>query len=122
MNAPLFSNTHDAPSSLPVAFRSAETATSLEGSSFARQVAVIPGMLSSLDSLSTAGQCYIMAKVVAFIQQQAGRVARGLNLQNQRVFAELVAQLQRESDRVMPDARAFARRAESLLALLSTIS
>jgi hypothetical protein len=61
-----------------------------------------------------------MAKVVVFIQQRGARVNGGLSLRNQSTVAELVAQLKRESDRLMPDAHAFARRAESLLALLST--
>jgi hypothetical protein len=121
MNALTSVTKHAVPANLPVACRSADAATSRDAFSFARQRDVIPGMLASLDSLSTAGQRYVMAKVVSFIHQHAGRAADCPSLQNQGMFAELVARLTRESDRLMPDARAFACAAESLVALLSVV-
>jgi hypothetical protein len=75
-------------------------------------------MLPTLETLTTAGQHHIMNKVVAFIDDQVDRMVRRASPGNQRMLAEQLVCLKRESDRLLPDVREFTRRAESLLALL----
>lgn len=79
---------------------------------------VIREMLLMLDSLTIAGQRHLMEKVVHFVQDQLPRLAGSLGRRNQSGIEAIVKQLQRESDRLMPDVSAFSRGAEALLALL----
>ena len=92
------------------------------GSSLSRQLGTVREMLPTLDTVSAAGQQHIMRKVVAFIQAQAVRTCRNLSQRNQEMFAELLEHLTHESQRLLPDARAFIRRTESLLVFLGATS
>ena len=86
---------------------------------FSRQLAVVPGMLATLDTLTIAGQRDVMSKVVGFIEDHAECAARGLGPRNARTFADLLGHLTHESQRLVPDVRAFVERAGLLLALLA---
>ena len=89
-----------------------------ELASFSRQLGVIPEMLSSLDTVTTAGQGHFMSKIVSFIQGQAGRAGSGLSVGNRRMFAELLGHQTRESERRLPDVRTFSDRTHGLVSLL----
>ena len=79
---------------------------------------VIREMLLMLDSLTIAGQRHLMEKVVHFVRDQLPKVAARFGRRNLSGIEALVKQLQRESDRLVPDVSAFSRGAEALLALL----
>jgi hypothetical protein len=79
---------------------------------------VIREMLLMLDSLTIAGQRHLMEKVVRFVEDQLPRVRAGVGRRNLTGIESIVKQLQRESDRLVPDVAAFSRGAEALLALL----
>jgi hypothetical protein len=90
--------------------------------SLSRLLGVVPGMLSSLDTLTAAGQHHVMSKIVTFLQDQATHATHRVSHGNQRAFAELLGHLTCESERLLPDVRAFSRRAEGVVALLATIT
>ena len=79
-------------------------------------------MISALDTQTTAGQRHSMSKVVSFIEGQAGRIRGGLSAGNQRMFADLLGHLTRESERLLPDVRTFSDRAHGLVSLLGAIT
>ena len=122
MNASTFATEHQPAVDPFLAIRTASSHLPFhEDASFSQRLDVIPGMLASMDSLSMAGQRYVMDKVVSFMEQQTDR-AQGLSLPNQHMFAELIAEVRRESERMVPGVPLFIRRAESLLTLLSATS
>ena len=79
---------------------------------------VIREKLLMLDSLTIAGQRHLMEKVVRFVADQLPRMGASVGRRNLSGIEAIVKQLQRESDRLMPDVSAFSRGAEALLALL----
>jgi len=79
---------------------------------------VVREMLLMLDSLTIAGQRHLMEKVVRFVQDQLPRLGTSLGRRNLGGIETIVKQLERESDRLVPDVSAFSRGAEALLALL----
>lgn len=83
---------------------------------------VIREMLVTLETLTTAGQHHDMCKVVAFMNDEIRRVAPRLSRRNQVTLADLVAQLERQTQRRLPDLQAFARGTESLIALLGAVA
>ena len=85
------------------------------------QLAVVRGMLATLDSLTAAGQHHVMSKVIGFVDDQSRRALGGMSPRNRRAFMELLAHLRRESDRISSDITNFVRRAEALIALLAAV-
>ena len=83
------------------------------------ELAVVREMLSTLDTLTTAGQQHTMAKLVGFIQDRSTRVLPAISSRNRDALAELMGHLQRECHRVLPDVRSFSDRADRVVALLS---
>jgi hypothetical protein len=79
-------------------------------------------MLTSLDTLTIAGQQNVMIKVVAFIRGRAGDALGRVGRHNQRTAADLLQHLAVESERPLPDVRSFGPRAESLVALLAAVA
>jgi hypothetical protein len=122
MISPTVASQHHFPAIPPIEVGPSRGVPCENSSSFLRQLTVLPEILSTLDTLTTAGQHYVMSKVLAFILDQAGRACRGLSASNQRMFVELIEHLTYESERLSPDTRRFSHRAESMVALLGVIA
>lgn len=88
---------------------------------FVDQLAVVREMFSTLDTCSTAGQRYVMRKVVGFLENQTSRLFQGLRPRNRPALMDLLTRLRNESDRLSPDVPAFVGRAERLLSLLGAV-
>jgi hypothetical protein len=86
---------------------------------FLSRLPTIREMLSSLDTATITGRQHLMAKVVGFIRDQGQDAVRNAGGRDQRVAIALLDGLAVESTRPLPDVRAFAHRAESLVALLA---
>lgn len=86
------------------------------------QLSTIREMLTSLDTLTIAGQQNVMVKVVAFIRGRAGEALARVGRHDQRTAADLLQHLAVESERPLPDVRSFGPRAESLVALLAAVA
>lgn len=86
---------------------------------FSMQRAVVEEMLSTLDTLTAAGQRYIMGKIVAFIRDHISSECGGASWRNQRMLAELLDQLAREGESLWPNPGSFSDRAQNLVALLA---
>jgi hypothetical protein len=84
------------------------------------ELAVVREMLATLDTLTTAGQQHTMAKLVGFIQDRSIRVLPGISSRNRERVAELLAHLERECHRALPDVRSFSDRADRVVTLLTT--
>ena len=86
--------------------------------SFQAEVSVVREMVSTLETLTIAGQRHTMSKLVAFIRD---RLAAGLPdaPRSRSVFADQLATLNRESERPLPNVDTFHVRVDSLLALVS---
>ncbi|HLK92073.1 MAG TPA: hypothetical protein VKZ18_19430 [Polyangia bacterium] len=82
---------------------------------------VIREMLGTLETLTTAGQQHDMCKVVAFMTDEIRRVSPRLSRRNQLTLADLVAQLERQTQRRLPDLQAFALGTENLISLLGAV-
>ena len=122
-STPTFPSDQRRPPIAPIDSAAAErSARGDDSSSFSRQLAVIAGMLSTLDTLTNAGQRHMMNKVVSFLKEQTGRVGRRLSLRNQRAFADLLDHLTRDSERLLPDVCPFSHHADGLVALLAAIA
>jgi hypothetical protein len=83
------------------------------------ELGVVREMLSTLDTLTTAGQQHTMAKLVGYIQDRSTRVLPVIDSRNRDTLAELLAHLHRECHRALPDVRSFSDRADRVVALLS---
>lgn len=81
------------------------------------QFSVVREMLGTLETLTSAGQQYLMGKIIGFMEGQAGGLPR-VGARNRRTFMELLTNLRRESDRAFPDISGFVQRTEGLVALL----
>jgi hypothetical protein len=98
--------------------RDASTTHPLLGDRFA----VVREMLSNLDNLSIAGQQHVMAKILGFIEAEAGPVVRRLRARNRLAFNHLLAGLRHESARLTPDVAGFVRGAEAISSLLTALA
>ena len=87
----------------------------------ARQLSVIREMLGMLDTLTIAGQRHVMEKVVSFVDTCARAPAVRPTPGHRETLFELVLQLRKESERLVPDSLRFAERAEDLIALLGAV-
>lgn len=86
------------------------------------QAATIREMLGVLHTLTPAGCCHSMSKVVAFVGGHARAIARRMGTGNGRAVFGLIQGLERESERRVPDVATFSRHAEDLLALLAAVA
>lgn len=86
------------------------------------QLTTVRGMLSTLETLTTAGQQYLTGKVIAFVEDQAPTLLSGMNGRSRRTFFELLTDLRHEHDRLAPDVAAVVGRAEGLIALLAGVA
>lgn len=84
----------------------------------ASRLAVAREMISTLETLTNAGQRHFMAKVVIFIEGQVA--AAGPVSEDARDAAlQSLEQLRRESARPLPDVVTFRNRADDLIGLLA---
>jgi hypothetical protein len=79
-------------------------------------------MLSILETLTIAGQHHIMEKVIGFAEVRIAREVRRGSGTSRRGLWEQLDCLRREADHIVPDVASFARRAESLMALLAMLA
>ena len=80
---------------------------------------VIQSMLGDLETATNAGQRYVMAKMLTQLREAAAAAEPSLSDLRLRTIRNMLAQLAREAERLLPDAEAFARGARSLAAALS---
>jgi len=102
----------DLPRELPLPPRPGEPAV------LARPLSVIREMLGMLDTLTIAGQRHLMEKVVGFVEACARAAVTHPNARRRETVFELVVQLRKESERLVPDSLRFTAQAEKLMALL----
>jgi hypothetical protein len=86
-----------------------------------RQLSVIPEMLATLDTLTTAGQHHTIGKVVAFIQEQVRHAIPRVSRRNQATLSELMEHLKQESERLFPDPASVSRHATILMTLIAAV-
>jgi hypothetical protein len=81
---------------------------------------VIEALLSNLETATTAGQHYLMGKVLTQLREAA--VARqNLSPHQRRMVRNMLAVLAHESERLMPNADPFVRSARALTDVLSPV-
>ena len=102
----------------PPAKETAETTPAV----LVEQLAIVREMYSTLETGSTAGQRYVMGKVVGFLEDQTSRLLRGLSPRNRRALVDLLTRLRHESDRMSPDVAVFVGHADSLLSLVAAVA
>ena len=88
----------------------------------ADQLTTVRGMLSTLDSLTPAGQQYLTGKVISFVEDRAPALLREMSGWSRRTFLELLTDLRHEHDRLAPDVAAVVRRGEDLIAFLAGLA
>jgi hypothetical protein len=98
-----------------------EPQTASDRSRLADQIGTVREMVVTLDTLSVAGQHYIMRKVIAFTQAQVKRLRWSLSARNQHLCSELVDLLIHACELMLPDRLQFAHRAATLLDVLATL-
>ncbi len=86
------------------------------------EITTVRGMLSTLDTFTTAGQQYLTAKVISFVEDRAPILLREMNGRSRRTFLELLTDLRSENDRLAPDVAAVVSRGEDLIALLAGVA
>lgn len=84
-------------------------------------VATIREMLTMLEALTAAGQPHSMSKIVDVVGAHVRHAVDRVGARNASALAELIAWLQHESERGLPDVASFCRRAEDLLTLLVAV-
>jgi hypothetical protein len=80
---------------------------------------VIQSMLGDLETATTAGRHYVMAKMLTQLREAASAAESSLSDLQRRAARNTLVQLAREDEKLLPDAEAFARGARSLAAALS---
>jgi hypothetical protein len=80
---------------------------------------VIEPMLGDLETATTAGQHYVMEKVLAQLREAVAGSERKLPDLQRRTVRNTLAVLARESERMLPDADLFARSVRMLADALS---
>jgi hypothetical protein len=79
-------------------------------------------MLSMLETLTIAGQHHVMEKVIGFAEVRIAREVRRGGAASRRGLWEQLDCLRREAGHIVPDVSSFARRGESLMALLAMLA
>jgi hypothetical protein len=80
---------------------------------------VIKPLLGDLETATTAGLRYVMGKVLVQLREAAAAAQHRLPDAAWRSVRDALAELTRESDRMLPNAGAFAIRARTVTAALS---
>ena len=83
------------------------------------ELTTVRGMLSTLETLTIAGQQYLTGKVISFVEDRAPARLSELNGRSRSTFFELLSDLRQQHDRLIPDVAAVVRRGEDLIALLA---
>ena len=86
-----------------------------------RQLSVIPEMLATLGTLTTAGQHHTIGKVVTFIEDQVRHAISRVGRRNQATLAKLMERLKQESERLHPDPASVSRHATILMTLIAAV-
>jgi hypothetical protein len=76
-------------------------------------------MLSTLETLTVAGQRHTMGKIAGFLSGTVERPGPTVSLRTRSATSELLSRLAHEAERLSPDVGSFCWAAESLLRLLS---
>jgi hypothetical protein len=87
----------------------------------AQQLSIIREMLATLDTLTIAGQRHVMEKVVGFVDTKTRALAARMSSRNRVTLLDLLMQLRKESQRLVPDPVPFTRHAENLITLLAAV-
>jgi hypothetical protein len=82
-------------------------------------LAVVGEILADIVTATVAGQRYLMGKTIAFLERELASVARALSERQRGVFARWLVELARQAARIVPDVRAFNRRARILTGYLA---
>lgn len=90
-----------------------------EPSLLRRQLGVVREMLGTLETLTAAGQRYAMDKVVACLRLHAGCGSLALGPRNAHTLSQLLDELAREAQRLLPDPSQFSDRAEAMVTLMA---
>jgi hypothetical protein len=83
------------------------------------QLGVIQEMLGALESSTTAGQLYVMAKVIAGLEREISRWSALLAESQRRIIARWLEDLARLASWCAPDVGAFIARANLVLGTLA---
>jgi hypothetical protein len=81
---------------------------------------VIEALLADLDTATTAGQRYLMSKVLTQLREAEG-ARQNLSGRERRMVRNTLAVLAHESERLMPNTDAFVRGARALTDALSPV-
>jgi hypothetical protein len=84
----------------------------------ATRLDVIQSMLGDLETATTGGRHYVMAKMLTQLREAASSAEPRLSDLHRRAIRNTLAQLAREDEKLLPDAEAFARGARFLAAAL----
>ena len=82
---------------------------------------VISAMLSDIETATTGGQRYVMAKTLGLLREVSKDVSHDASDRCGRAIQNALADLARESARMSPDARTFVPRARTLAEVLGSI-
>jgi hypothetical protein len=121
MNAAVFADEHPIGAHAPDSHPQAARVVFPRASVSTREIAVVQEMLTTLDTLTVAGQRHTMEKVVRFISDAIEGLSPTVGLRNRCTLADMLAQLAHESERVSPGVQLFRWSADSLLELLSDL-
>lgn len=77
-------------------------------------LAVVGEILADIVTATVAGQRYLMGKTIKFLERELTSVARALTERQRSVFARWLLELGRQASRIVPNVRAFNRRAQIL--------
>lgn len=81
-------------------------------------IAVVGEILADIVTATVAGQRYLMGKTIAFLAREIA-ASRVLTERHRSVFARWLVELTRQAERIVPDSRAFNRRARILADILA---
>ncbi len=81
------------------------------------QGAIVREMLLTMDTLTIAGQRYIMRKIVEILSNRIDSML-SLRRQDRGTLSRMVNSLRVQCDHLLPDVRTFTARAEALLSVL----
>ena len=77
-------------------------------------LAVVGEILADIVTATAAGQRYLMGKTISFLERELASVSRVLTERRRAVFGRWLVELSRQAARIVPDVRAFNRRAQLL--------
>ena len=77
-------------------------------------LAVVGEILADIVTATVAGQRYLMEKTIAFLERELNSVAAVLSERQRAVYGRWLIELARQATRIVPNVRAFNRRAQIL--------